>query len=285
MGHEFFKDEEAAKSTQNDRLSPRFAELARQERELRMRADAIKREKEEIEKAKSKYRQYDELEALKNENPLAWIERNGVSYDKLTESLANSEDHKDGVVIKEMRDHMRKMAEMVDNLKADLAAQKEEQANRMKQAEEANNEYQKRSYLDSLRKKVELDPEKYELVNHFWDDELAFEIQNQYYKRTGKILEDDVLLENLKNNIDSKAEEQYTKLKSFKKFRPSDDELPQSSFEKDDVTELPEWMKRKKTLNNEMPVASSTPTSNQPYLSREESIDAIAQKYNFFKQE
>jgi hypothetical protein len=283
MGHEFFP--EGQTNAQNDKLSPRFAELARQEREIRQRADALKREKEELEKVKAKYKQYNEMESLKVENPLQWLEKNGVSYDKLTESLANSEDHKDGIVVKEMRDQMRQMMEMVNSLKTDLSAQKEEQVNRMKQAEETNNEYQKRAWLSSLKKKAELDPDKFEMVNTFWDDGLAFEIQTQYYNKTGQLLEEDVLLENLETHLDKINKEHYNKLNTLKKFR-REDELEPSSFEKNDETELPEWMRRKKTLSKEMPVASSsTPTSNQPYLSRDESIDAIASKYNLFKQE
>ena len=85
----------AVQEAKHEQLSPRFAQLARQEKALRAQQQQIKAEKEEM-KAKiaeyeSSYVPKTKLSELARSNPLAALEQMGLTADEFTQALLNAD--------------------------------------------------------------------------------------------------------------------------------------------------------------------------------------------------
>lgn len=77
-----------------EQLSPRFAQLARKEKALRLQQQQIQKEKEDL---KTKLAEYEtsyipksKLSELARSNPLAYLEQSGITPDEFTQALLNA---------------------------------------------------------------------------------------------------------------------------------------------------------------------------------------------------
>lgn len=110
----------------------KFAGLRREQLRLHKEREAFKAQQKAYEEAQARLRQYDELESLKATDRVAWLEKNGLSYSELTDSMITRD--KDSQLSPEAKE-LRELRKQFDELKAERDGEKTE-AQKKREAEE-----------------------------------------------------------------------------------------------------------------------------------------------------
>ncbi len=133
--------------------------------------------------------------------------------------------------------------------------------------------------LDTIKKYVESDRDKFELINEQGAHSQVFEVMAEYYNQYGEKLSPEVAAEQVESYLEKQLERvvNYKKLKSkmgLSNPGPKEPELDSQNLSQ---------QRRPSTLTNSFaPV--QTPNSNRR-LSRDEEIERAAKTFKFFKDE
>ena len=205
--------EEASEEGSNqDQFASKFAALSRKEKALRERESEYDSRFEEMEKQLAEYEQSNQepeidWEHMLRNDPLRALEEAGLGYDKLTELALN-----DGRLTPDMQ--MKAMREELEN---DYQRKFEELEERLNVKEESEVE----SYYDSVQENfqdeivglVHSDPERFELVQASEADGLIYDVIEEHYNETGRVLE----IEEAADAVESYLEEEAGKLMRLRK--------------------------------------------------------------------
>ena len=205
--------EEASEEGSNqDQFASKFAALSRKEKALRERESEYDSRFEEMEKQLAEYEQSNQepeidWEHMLRNDPLRALEEAGLGYDKLTELALN-----DGRLTPDMQ--MKAMREELEN---DYQRKFEELEERLNVKEESEAE----SYYDSVQENfqdeivglVHSDPERFELVQASEADGLIYDVIEEHYNETGRVLE----IEEAADAVESYLEEEAGKLMRLRK--------------------------------------------------------------------
>jgi DNA repair exonuclease SbcCD ATPase subunit len=110
----------------------KFAGLRREQLRLHKEREAFKSQQKSYEEAQNRIKQYDELEALKASDRVAWLEKNGLSYSELTDTMITRD--KDSQLSPEAKE-LRELRKQFDELKAERDGEKTE-AQKKRESEE-----------------------------------------------------------------------------------------------------------------------------------------------------
>lgn len=189
-----------------DKLSSRFASLAREEKRIRAQRDELKRHQEELRTFKSA------VEKLRSD-PLSALSELGIDYDTLTRSVLSGGKPDPADEIKELRERQEAW------IREQEAAQARAEQARVEQA-----------FTQAKREIASLassSSERFPLVAG-WDAnevaESAFQIIEQHYKKTNSLLSYDEALGEIEKRLDSYRE----KLLKAKPVAPAQKQPPRS---------------------------------------------------------
>lgn len=180
--------EKNPENNQKDEFASKFAALSRKEKALRQQEQEWKSKLEEME---ARIRSYEEKENTKEpeipldyrlkKNPLQTLDELGLSYDKLTELALN-----DGKLTPDMQmDIMRR--ELEDKYSKELEDIRNELLERDKRMEEQKYEETINGYMAELTNFVNKS-DSYELIKANDAVDLVFDVVENHYNETGKIL-------------------------------------------------------------------------------------------------
>jgi len=239
-----------------DDFSRRFELLARKEREYFEKEHRFKSEAQKWKEKEERYSKYDQYEDLAKYDPIALMEKYGWTPEKLTDHMIKTPN--DPYALK----YQKKLDEMDEKLRA---------------FEEKNiNEKRKeiyRSKIDHIKKFVESDLDKFELVNGQKQYGQVFEVMAEYFNKHKESLDVEVAAEWVENYLEKELESvvNYKKLKS-KMGPPQPTHSPEEGEEFDENRQVPPPQQRRPSTmtNNFAPM--NTPNSNRP-LSRQEAIE------------
>jgi len=205
-------EEASEEGSHQDQFASKFAALSRKEKALRERESEYESRFEEMEKQLAEYEQSNkepeiDWEHMLRNDPLRALEEAGLGYDKLTELALN-----DGRLTPDMQ--MKAMREELEN---DYQRKFEELEERLNVKEESEAE----SYYDSVQENfqdeivglVHSDPERFELVQASEADGLIYEVIEEHYNETGRVLE----IEEAADAVESYLEEEAGKLMRLRK--------------------------------------------------------------------
>jgi phosphopantetheine adenylyltransferase len=147
-------------------------------------------------------------EDMLRNNPLKALEEAGLGYDKLTELALN-----DGKLTPDMQ-----LAAMRQELENDYKQKFEELENRLDQKEQLEQD----TYYDSIQQNfqdeigniVHQNPEKFELIAASEADGLVYDVIEEHYNETGRVLD----IEEAADAVESYLEEEANKLMKLKKI-------------------------------------------------------------------
>ena len=206
--------EEAPEEGSNqDQFASKFAALSRKEKALRERESEYESKFEEMERQLAEYEQSNQepevdWEHMLRNDPLGALEEAGLGYDKLTELALN-----DGKLTPDMQ-----LAAMRQEVENDYQRKFEELENRLNEKEQSEVE----SYYDNVQEGfqdeivgvVHSDPERYELVQASEADGLIYDVIEEHYNETGRVLE----IEEAADAVESYLEEEAGKLMKLRKI-------------------------------------------------------------------
>ena len=214
--------EAAQEPEKNDDFSRKFAALSRREKEIRAKEAEYEQRIAELEQRFVAQEPQKEPEipfdVRLRQNPLKALESVGLSYDKLTELALN-----DGKLTPEMQ-----MKLMREELETDYKSKFEDLENRLvekeKGLEEQRYEDIKLGFQNEIESFVNSNGEEYELIKANDANDVVYEVIEEHYNETGKILD----IKEAAEAVESYLEEEATKLlqlsKVRSKFNPGDNE-------------------------------------------------------------
>ena len=219
-------DEPQQEESGQDQFASKFAALSRKEKALRDREADYESKFEEMERRLAEYEAQSQepevdWEQLLRRDPLRALEEAGLGYDKLTELALN-----DGKLTPDMqmaamreeieRDYRRKFEDLEERLHAKEEAEAEEYYNSVQE----NFQYEIGNFINENN-------ETYELINASEADTLVYDVIEEHYNETGRILD----LKDAADAVESYLEEEAGKLMKLKKLSGRLDYNPEELFE------------------------------------------------------
>ena len=226
-------DEPQQEESSQDQFASKFAALSRKEKALRDREAEYESKFEEMERRLAEYETQSQepevdWEQLLRRDPLRALEEAGLGYDKLTELALN-----DGKLTPDMqmsamreeieRDYKRKFEDLEERLVAKEEAEAEEYYNSVQE----NFQHEIGSFINENN-------EAYELINASEANELVYDVIEEHYNETGRILD----LKDAADAVESYLEEEAGKLMKLKKLSGRLDYNPEELFEPDSPVTL-----------------------------------------------
>jgi len=207
--------EEAREPEKSDDFSRKFAALSRREKEIRAKEAEYDKRIAELEERLGSFGKKPEpepelpIEYRLKKDPLRALEDMGLSYDKLTELALN-----DGKLTPEMQ--MRLMRE---ELEGDYKKKFEELENRLLEKERSDEQRRyddiQRGFQNEIEDFVESNPDRYELIQANEANDIIYDVIEEHYNDTGRILD----IEEAAEAVESYLEEEAEKLLSLGKLR------------------------------------------------------------------
>lgn len=183
-----------AGEAQDADFSRKFAALSKRQKELFLKEQALKEQE-------SKYKPYEELEVLKQKNPLEFIKKSGLSVDQIIE-MAIKEGEPPSV-----DDKFSAMEKKYNDLVAKMEAKEKE-----------SRENEEKKTIDAFKKNLENElkskADKFELVNALGVFETVYDVIAEKFQQTGEIISTDEAAEMVENYYFNEAK----KLKNVKKL-------------------------------------------------------------------
>ena len=183
--------EEAKEPEKNDDFSRKFAALSRREKEIRAKEVEYDKRIAELEQRFNSFNQQSEpepepelpIEYRLKKDPLRALEEMGLSYDKLTELALN-----DGKLTPEMQ-----MKLMREELEGDYKKKFEELENRLLEKEKSDEQKRyddiQRGFKNEIDEYVNSNLDKYELIQANEANDIIYDVIEEHYNDTGRILD------------------------------------------------------------------------------------------------
>tara|TARA_R100001594_G_scaffold65689_3_gene99920 strand:- start:13 stop:885 length:873 start_codon:yes stop_codon:yes gene_type:complete len=207
--------EEAREPEKSDDFSRKFAALSRREKEIRAKEAEYDKRIAELEERLGSFGKKPEpepelpIEYRLKKDPLRALEDIGLSYDKLTELALN-----DGKLTPEMQ--MRLMRE---ELEGGYKKKFEDLENRLLEKEKSDEQRRyddiQRGFQNEIEDFVESNPDRYELIQANEANDIIYDVIEEHYNDTGRILD----IEEAAEAVESYLEEEAEKLLSLGKLR------------------------------------------------------------------
>jgi len=176
-------------------FASKFAALSRKEKLLRDREDQLKRQMDES--------PLKDIDRLKKEDPLALLEKLGLSYEDITRHLLNKNEVEDTPDFKYSK--LEKKVQAMESRREDEEKLRlEEQQNKVVT-----------DYKDGLNTFLKSDTEKYEFITATESQDLVFQTISDHYNDTGKILSNEEAAEAVETYLEKKVEN-LSRLNKFK---------------------------------------------------------------------
>ena len=184
------KAAEEASEPEEDKFASKFAALSRRDKELREREAEINNKLALLEEKFAALENPSEpekepelpLEYRLKSNPLETLKEMGLGYDKLTELALN-----DGKLTTDMQMQLMR-EELESKFGSELERLQNELAEKEKAQEEQKYEEVVNNYMNELTEFVNTD-QKYELIRANDSVDLVYDVIEDYYNETGRILD------------------------------------------------------------------------------------------------
>ena len=228
-------EEAGEEGSSQDQFASKFAALSRKEKALRDRESEYESKFEEMERRLEEYEtnsQEPEVdwEHLLRNDPLGALEEAGLGYDKLTELALN-----DGRLTPDMQ-----MSAMREEIERDYKRKFEDLEDRLQAKEEAEVEEYYNNVQDNFQEEIGsfVSQNEYELINASEANGLVYDVIEEHYNDTGRILD----MKEAADAVESYLEDEAMKLIRLNKI---------SSRFGINPPELEEMMDSQVTLSND----------------------------------
>jgi hypothetical protein len=197
----------------DDRFATKFAALARKERQIQAREQALKDQEK-------KFQDFEEKRVKAKESPLPYLEELGWSYQDLTQFILNDQ---------------KPSAEMIaKRAEAEVRRLREEQVEKEKKAQEEAKRTQEEAQTKALAgvtrgitQYLEANPSTFELTKaHPEGSELVLNVMIAHHEKHGRVLSIPEATESVEKYLESETEKWMGLSKLQKKLKPKEEPAP-----------------------------------------------------------
>jgi len=237
---------EAPKEPTEDsfQMSKRFHQLQKKEAALQKKA-------QEIQEARKQVEEFNNYKAQAKLNPLKALEALGLTYEDITDFIANGYEPSPDAKYKELEERFEKR----------LKAREDEEAKR----KEAEVEFQVKKYKESLYAHIQSKSDEYELINLEGEQEAVWELMDAWYTKHNEILDWDKAAGMVEAELEEQLKDRLSKAKKLQNLVGQPKQVPGK----------PSNSAPKTISGSSMLSGSSSP--NKSKLSEEESLELAAQ--------
>lgn len=208
---------------QEDLYSPKFAALSRREKMLRDKEKEFEARRMEFEeKSKGSQAELQTLEQLKKENPLKWLEKQGVDFANVAKIYLN-----DGAIPEDV--HAQKLQARIDELEQKLEGKFKSIESQEEEARKAQEEAALSQFKSDINQFVQSNAGDYELINELGQSDLVFEVVAATWERSGgkKLLTNKEAADLVESHLLENAKK-LTKLKKLQEAEPQPQKLSEA---------------------------------------------------------
>lgn len=252
-------------------FAKRFGVLTRRERELQNRQREIAQKEKELQEKWSKVEEYEQAKQKASEDPAAFLQNVGLSYQQITEKILADEDLSTEEKIEKIAQaKIDQYAKQQEEKRQELESKKQEEQQKAKE-----NEIIER-YKAGIKQAVDTaSEEELELVRLEGDEacDLAFHVASEHYDQTGEVLDPKVAIGKVEEYLEKRYKEVIGKAKKLSTVRGSKETQNEPAEPKGEV-EQKGFHFAPKTLTNRSAYSSVPPdaaSSSRGLLSDEES--------------
>ena len=249
--------------------SKEFEELARRERAVReshQERKELRRKVEELEAQSTHRNEMEQLQRMAKENPVEFINKFGLSYDDITNTILN-----DNKPAPEMA-----LRNEITELKSQLAEIKGSFEAKQKQEVRAQEEAQYNKIIDQIGDFVKDSGDDFELVRLQNAEPLVLDVIREHYSANQKVMPYRQACQLVENHLEQ-AVRTAMSASRFQKTAPAPEAAPPEAG-------LAQSSPRPKTLTNQntaSPMESSSPEGPE-LLSADDSIEQLASQFKFW---
>lgn len=242
--------EETPENKEQERLSPRFAALAKREKAIQREQQAAKAREAQLLERETLIKQKEDWVTNAKMDPLKALEALGLTYQEVTDFILNGNKPSPENEIQAVRKEINAWKKQQED--AAKKAQEEAQLRAKAEVEEKISKFK-----EGLNEFIGKNPEKYELIHLNDASDLVYDTIERHWNDTGKILKMDEACDMVEDFFDKDQVEKLLKAKKIQaKLNPV--------VKKDDTKEV----KKTVTLSNDlsgagMPNAMSAKTEQE----------------------
>lgn len=235
---------EKSPESSDPKFASKFAALSHKERKLQDMQAKLKEQMKALETEKLSLSELQTLKAKAKENPLEWLKGGGLEYDDLVKYMLGGEKVPAESLVKQTDARVKALEEK-------LAAYEQEKVT-------AQEEKAISSFKNDIKEKVTAS-EEYELIRAFESYDTVYNVIEQHYTDTGKVLSIDEAAELVEAHLTQEVEEGVKKISSTKKLSQKLGFLKQEAPK---TLEAPKLSQPAKTLTNSLAQESVAPISH-----------------------
>lgn len=220
---------EAKPEPKDDKFSAKFAALSRKEKMI------FEREKQ-LKELEAKYKGYDSIDSSVKSDPLAFMQKYGITYNDLTRLVLNDNKPTPDMEVKSVKEEMDKLRKEIAQKEADAQKQQFESTISSFKTEI-------KSFVESAKDTFEL------LTMQDAPEEIVYNVISEHFNKTQKILTHKEAAEHVEKYLEDEAR----KYLSVKKFQAKTPEAPKTEATPKTTSA---------TLTNNMDANAPTPSGN-----------------------
>lgn len=225
-------------------MSKRFHQLQKKEA-------ALQKKMQEIQEARKQVEEFNNYKAQAKLNPLKVLEALGLTYEDVTDFVANGYEPSPDQKYKELEERLEKK----------LRDKDQEEAKR----KEAEVEYQVKRYKESLYAHIQSKSDEYELINLEGEQEAVWELMDAWYTKHNEILDWDKAASMVEAELEEQLKSRLSKAKKLQNLVGQPKQVPGK----------PSNSTPKTISGSSMLSGSSSPSKGK--ISDEESLELAAQ--------
>lgn len=200
----------AAPEAKTDPLAPKFAALAKREKQARILQQQSRLQAQALAKREAAIAEREKIweEEFKS-SPLEALKKRNLTYQDLTNAALNDGKFQPDVALKDLKDEIQKVRQETE-AKEKLALQ-----NAQKQAQMAEQQAVAH-FQEQIGAHIEQNLEKYELTKIYDANDLVYQTVEEHFNRTKKILSVSEACELVESYLESELERTSKESKKFK---------------------------------------------------------------------
>jgi hypothetical protein len=184
-----------------------------------MQSQDMKRREQELQQREARVREYEEAQALKEKDPKAFLEKNGLSYERITDVYLN-----DGKPTPEQK--IEALEARIQSLIEGREQEKEQEIS--KSAQEKVEGFKR-----TIEGVIESEGERFELIKAQKAHSLVFDVIQNYWRETGQMLPVAEAADFVENELFTEAQQ----LMGLSKFKPKPQ--PADAMAEDQIPDRP----------------------------------------------
>lgn len=241
-------------------LSPKFAALARKEREILRAKEAMRAREYKLAQQEKEYQQYLQSKQNAKQNPIEALKALGLTYQEITDYMLNGEKPTAETQIQSVQQQMQKYIEQQE-MKEKQRLEQEAQAVQQQHAEIIH------SFKGQINSFVDQNKDAYELTHLYGAQDLIYDTIAQHFEATQQIMDTKQAAQLVEEYLESEYEKAMNTKKISSRFKRAEEP------KKEQVNVNSGF--QSKTLNNGM-VSSAAPSLLSPKTENDRIQRALA---------